>query len=270
MKNIGFILFLAIMIANTSTVNAQDAHFLQYNTAPMLLNPALTGGGYDAKGDLPSNRVMLNYANEWATALQSKSFNKLNLSYDMMIPVGRYDGFGAGISVGGNRSGALDITNGDVKIAAAFQRRIGGYRQKSHYLQIGLEGGMLALPSSNIASKTSFLPNAGAGIVWQTNLDYNNYFNIGVSATHLNRGQPSFVNEGFEGIYTKYTIHGSGSFKVNKKISLLPAIAYYTQGPYYELTPGTALQYDFSTNKRTSKALQLGAWARFNNTFKMK
>jgi type IX secretion system PorP/SprF family membrane protein len=264
MKTIKTFLFLATAITSATNVSAQDAHFLQYNAAPLLLNPALTGE-HQPNGEYPSHAITLNYANYWASVLKAKAFTVYSANYARTIAVGRADFFAAGISVGGDRAGSLDFSNGNAKLTAAYSRRVGGDKKKSHYLQVGLEGGVVSILSAGYRTKTAVLPDAGAGIAWQTNLDNDSYFNIGFSAAHLIRMNQSFVNDRLEGFYTKYTAHANGEFKLNRKISILPAMAYYTQGPTQEFTSGTAFKYNIAKNKREYQALQLGAFTRFNN-----
>jgi type IX secretion system PorP/SprF family membrane protein len=267
MKIIKTFLFLATAITSATNVSAQDAHFLQYNAAPLLLNPALTGE-HQPNGEYPSHAITLNYANYWASVLKAKAFSVYSANYARTIPVGRADFFAAGISVGGDRAGSLDFSNGNAKLTAAYSRWVGGDKKKNHYLQVGLEGGVAAVSSpvySRYGTETAVLPDAGAGIAWQTNLDYNNYFNIGFSAAHLSRAHQSFVNDRLEGFYTKFTTHANGEFKLKRKISILPAVAYYTQGPTQEFTSGAAFKYNISKNKREYQALQLGVFTRFDN-----
>jgi type IX secretion system PorP/SprF family membrane protein len=265
MKSISTFLFLATALTSALHIQAQDVRFLQYNAAPMLLNPALTAE-HQPNGEYASHVISANYANNWSS-LKEQAFSAYAANYAQMIPVGRADYLAMGVSIMGVSAGSLDFTSGNAKLMAAYSHRVGGYRQKSHYVQLGFEGGVVAPRLAGHGTEAVVLPDVGAGVAWQTNLNAKNHFNIGVSAAHLNRANAEFVNNRFEGLYTKFTIHANGEFKLKQKLSLQPAMAYYIQGPVLEFTPGTAFKYNMSENRREHKALSLGVFTRFDNYY---
>jgi type IX secretion system PorP/SprF family membrane protein len=264
---------------------AQDIHFSQFYMSPMQLNPAMTGV-MNCNG-----RLMANYRDQWASVLKGKSFRTYSASYDMAIPIGRYDFLGGGISLLADRAGSLDFATMQGKLSLSYSKRMGGYRKQSHYLVVGAEGGGAQRSinftdarygtqhngegsydsgketQENFANNSFTYGDVGAGLMWFTNIDASNNFHIGAAAAHLNRANQSFQDARFEGLYTKFTIHGGGEFRLSRKLGLVPNIAYFMQGPSFELTPGTALKFNLSKNKREYQAFQVGVWGRMTNHY---
>lgn len=93
------VLLFAVGICLAGLVSAQDIHFSQFYMSPLNLNPALTGV-------MNCNmRVVGNYRNQYASILKSNAFNTYSVSYDQKIPVGRYDYFGVGGTLWGDKAG---------------------------------------------------------------------------------------------------------------------------------------------------------------------
>ncbi len=94
------VLLFAVGICLAGLVSAQDIHFSQFYMSPLNLNPALTGV-------MNCNmRVVGNYRNQYASILKSNAFNTYSVSYDQKIPVGRYDYFGVGGTLWGDKAGS--------------------------------------------------------------------------------------------------------------------------------------------------------------------
>ncbi len=275
----------ALTIVSAASAYAQDIHFSQFYMSPSLLNPAMVGV-MNCNG-----RFIVNYRNQWASALKSKAFNTYSATYDMALPVGRSDFFGGGITLWGDQAGTLDFATTQAKVSASYSKRMGGYRKTSHYLVVGAEGGLAQrsinllnarypvqnsngtfdanLPSYEGFPNTSFLfGDVGAGLLWYSTFSPTSNFHLGVAAAHLNRANQSFTKEVFQGLYTKFTIHGGGEFMFNKKIGMVPNIAFFAQGPSFEFDPGTAIKFNLSKNRHDYQAFQVGLWTRLANHYK--
>ena len=284
MKIKQFCIAAGLLLTTAISAVAQDIHFSQYYMSPALLNPAMVGV-MNCNG-----RFIVNYRSQWASALKSKQFSTYSAAYDMAIPVGRSDFFGGGINLWGDKAGSLDFATTQAKLSLSYSKRMGGSRRQSHYLVIGGEGGLAqrsidflnarypvqndngqynpGIPSYENYTNNSFLfGDVGAGLLWFSNLDQNTNFHIGMAATHLNRANQSFTSERFEGLYTKFTVHAGGEFMFTKKVGLVPNIAFWTQGPSFELNPGTALKFNLSKNRREYQAFQVGLWTRLANHY---
>ena len=97
------ILTLCLAVLSTVAVHAQDIHFSQFYMSPLNLNPALTGVMNC------NHRITANYRNQWASILKQNAYNTYSVSYDQKLPVGRYDYFGIGGTLWGDKAGASEL-----------------------------------------------------------------------------------------------------------------------------------------------------------------
>ena len=288
MKKIQHLLILCFVGLMSFTANAQlDIHFSQFYMSPTNLNPALTGV-------MNCNiRLTANYRNQWSsvTGFQN-SFNTYSASYDQRIPVGRYDYFGVGLTLWGDVAGTSRFTTNTAKLSGSYAKRMGGYRDESHYLVLGAdagvsqrsidflalrwgtqhdgEGGFDATADSqevgNFDRDNFVFADLSAGLLWFSVLDENNSFFIGGAYSHLNRANISFNGEGDETLFTKITLHAGGEFSgAGSRIAIVPNIVTFFQGPSWQVVPGTAVRFRLGNSRRYYQAFQIGAWARITH-----
>jgi type IX secretion system PorP/SprF family membrane protein len=262
---------------------AQDIHFSQFYMAPVNLNPAMTGLMNC------SQRISGNYRNQWASVLRDKAFQTYNVTYDTRIPVGRNDYIGIGGSIWGDKAGSLNFRTNQVTGAFSYSKKMGGYRNKSHYLVMGADVGLgqrgvnlqdarwgsqnnggvydPTLPSNEtVFQRDNFVyADVSAGLLWFTVFDESNNFYIGGAYDHINRANQSFTNGKFVPLPSKFTIHAGGEFEIKDRISLLPGALTFIQGPYMEINGGTSIRFLLGGSKRSTEALQFGGWARIGN-----
>jgi len=278
------LLFVCFAFLGSLSLSAQDIHFSQFYMSPLNLNPAMTGV-------MNCNvRLVGNYRNQWASVLRSNAFNTYSVSYDQRIPVGRYDYFGVGGTFWGDVAGQSSFSTLTGKLSLSYSKRMGGYRDKSHYLVMGAEGGVaqrsidfLALqwgsqavpgegvydpnrPSLENFERDNFLfADMGAGLLWFSVLDKNNSFYLGGAYHHLNRANQSFDSTDFEPLYSKFTIHAGGEFLLTDRISIVPNVVVLLQGPSFQFNGGTSLRFLLGNSRRYYQAFQLGGWIRLAN-----
>jgi len=128
-----YIAVVVCLVISSVSVKAQDIHFSQFYLSPLTLNPALTGV---TNCDI---RFVANYRNQWGSVIQQDAYNTFQVSYDQKFPSGRYDNFGFGLSLLGDRAGESSLSSLGGKATVAYQRYMGGDRSKSHYLSAGAE-----------------------------------------------------------------------------------------------------------------------------------
>lgn len=283
MKQIRLFLFLFVMGLGYNSLDAQDIHFSQFYMSPLNLNPALTGVMNSQV------RVIGNYRNQWASVLRSNAFATYSASYDQRIPVGRYDYFGIGGTFWGDRAGQLDFKTLQAKVSASYSKRMGGYRSKSHYLVVGVEGGVAQRsidltqaqwgsqhdgeggfkpgPSGENFDNDNFIfPDLSAGLLWFTVFNERSNFYIGGAFSHLNRANQSFDSTQELPLYSKFTIHAGGEFMGKGKIGLVPGVVAFYQGPSFELNAGTSLKFLMGSGRsREAQSFQIGLWTRLAN-----
>ncbi len=284
MKQLKNLLLLLTLVFSFLAVNAQDIHFSQFYMSPLNLNPAMTGVMNSQV------RVVGNYRNQWASVLKSNAFATYSVSYDQRIPVGRYDYFGIGGTFWGDKAGQSDFKTLQGRMSLSYSKRMGGYRSKSHYLVVGVDGGVsqrsidfLALQwgsqhdgeggfdgtlgSGEDFDRDNFLfADLSAGLLWFTVLDNRNSFYFGGAFSHLNRANQSFDSAQDIPLYSKFTVHAGGEFMGSRKIGLVPGAVAFFQGPSFELNIGTSLKFLLNEGRRSdNQSFQIGVWTRLAN-----
>ncbi|MEP7195138.1 MAG: PorP/SprF family type IX secretion system membrane protein [Saprospiraceae bacterium] len=272
---------------------AQDIHFSQFYMSPLNLNPALTGV-MNCK-----MRFIANYRNQWAPVLKTGSFNTFNASFDQKIPVSRYDYFGFGGTLWGDKAGSLDFKTVSFKLSGSYSKRMSGTRTSANYLVFGLDGSLNqrgvnfhnAIWGTQISSKgvdplgpvdvtiydPSFLfADISLGLLWFAVLDKKNNYYLGGAYSHLNEPLQNNAKNipankgGFSAapLYPKLTVHAGGVFQMGYKNSLVPGIVSFFQGPHWQVNGGTSLRFNVSQSKNDEQSFQLGLWARLANSEK--
>lgn len=265
---------------------SQDIHFTQFYMSPLNLNPAMTGL-------MECNtRLVANYRNQWAGAIQSDAYNTYSVSYDQKIAVGRTDYFGIGGSLWGDVAGATRFGTTTGRISFSYSKKMGGYRKKAHYLVFGADAGISQRrinindlrwpsqhdgnggwdgtnipPEQNLITDQDFLfADLTAGLVWFSLLDYGNSFWIGLASHHLNRPNVSFLGD-VVSLYSRNTIHAGGNFELKPGMSVVPGAIAMFQGPHVEFNVGTSLRFDMGSGRTRgdSQSWQVGLWYRLGN-----
>lgn len=279
----------ALAILASIGVSAQDIHFSQFYMSPLNTNPALTGLMNC------NTRLVANYRNQWAGALGSNAYNTYSVSYDQKIAVGRTDYFGIGGSLWGDTAGSLNFGTTTGRLSFSFSKKMGGYRDRSHFIVFGADagisqrkldqsaenqiwpsqhdgnGGVISGSTPGISSQLDYdfiYPDLSIGFVWFSILDkYNNVYG-GVALHHINRPNVSFVESGtvIEPIGQRLTVHAGGQFVLTQDISIVPGFVYLNQSAQSELNLGTNFRFDVGSS-RDNQSWQIGAWYRLDNEY---
>ncbi len=258
----------------------QDLHFSQYHSAPLHLNPAMTGVLYDG------NVITLNYRSQWAPILGGDAFKTIAGTFEKRINLSGVDYFGGGVSVWQDKAGALK--QNEAKIALSYGRIMAKKGKAYHYL---LGGGQMGATQQTLdvsdrrwlsqydgnggfdPSKRSetidftqkTILDASMGISVYGLYDNKNYYVIGGAVHHLNRGDISLTQYSTNPLqYMRYTAHFTGSFNIgNSQVRLVPSTLMMKQGPSFELTTGVAVKWVFDLVDYRS--FQIGTWSRIVN-----
>lgn len=284
-----FTLIIALLIAGQS--RGQDIHFSQFYVSNLTLNPATVGVMSCQM------RVSAIYRNQWGSVMGKYAFNTFGLGVEGKINAGLNDYVGVGLSVWVDAAGASSLTSVHASLAGSYLKKIGGKRANEHYLVAGAQLGFIqrsmkldALrwgsdwngtqydPSS--ITNESFGPTSfanfdlSAGLMWFSALDKDNKSNIygGIGFQHLTKMNLSVLRQaGSNGtlaeelLFTKYTIHAGGEARLAKRLSLVPNIAFWVQGPSFQMNGGLGVKFDFSKKAQSTQAFTLGAYVRGAN-----
>jgi type IX secretion system PorP/SprF family membrane protein len=276
------IVFLSAFLTTfLTTVQAQDLHISQYQSAPMHLNPAMTGMAFD--GSMAS----IHYRTQWAPVLGDNAFKTLSGSFEHRKHVGKVDFMGLGLGVWQDK--AAGITASQAKFSLSYARQLAGNDDVQHFLvgagdvsymqrsldfgdrrwvnQYDNNGGYdpnKVAPSYEYPNRSSY--DASIGISWYSLLKNNNYIAAGVSAQHLNRADFSLNSRSSVGnLYTRYSAHFDSEIRLKSRISVQPSMLLMSQGPSLEITPGASLKFRFNDQLHEEAAFRLGGWLRLVN-----
>jgi type IX secretion system PorP/SprF family membrane protein len=269
---------------------AQDAHFTQYFSSPLTLNPALTGL---VNCDL---RVAGNYRNQWSSV--STPYTTATLSYDMNLLKGKFtngDRIGLGVMALYDKSGQGALTNVTFALSGAYHKAFGGTfdgESKNHTLSVGIQGGIVqkTIDQTKLILGDQFDPSSGFTNIPSKDLIGNNDVNYadfsagltytgriteratayaGFSTYHLTTPTESFLNSDSTKIHRRYTAFLGGSFQLNENIWLYASSLYQNQAKASEFVLGSAVGFvlnpGFDQEFSRPTILYTGAWYRFND-----
>jgi type IX secretion system PorP/SprF family membrane protein len=286
-----FLKVSAIMVLITLSVctQAQDIHFSQFYMSPLNTNPALTGVMNC------NTRLVGNYRNQWAGVLGSAAYNTYSVSYDQKVAVGRTDYFGIGGSLWSDVAGSLDFGTTQGRLSFSFSKKMGGYRDQSHFLVFGADaaisqrrlnqdsqaqiwgsqhdgnGGVLPNSTPFVSTTLDYdfiYADLGVGLLWFSILDKRNNFYAGLALAHINKPNVTFQTQGsvIESIGQRLTFHAGGQFEMSNDMTLVPGIVFLKQLSQVELNFGTNVRFDVGS-KNSDQSWQIGGWYRLANQY---
>lgn len=268
------------------TSNGQDVHFSQFDRAPLLVNPALTGlfSG--------SHRAMLNYRDQWAGVAPFKTYG---LAYDAVILKEKLKNkyLGVGLMAFKDKAGDTHLSTTQVNISVSSVISIntrqnisagvqGGFAQRSidaGAVQWGAEYeeniGYQTIPGMGIDYENFSYGDFAAGLAWsyssrETNMTSNDYLGItaGVALYHLNK-PAQLLDE--EALHREIVAHAKATIGIkNTNLAFVPSLLFLRQGPLTEINVGGLARYTLREESRHTGflkevALYLGSYYRFGD-----
>lgn len=262
---------------------AQDIHFSQFYMSPLNLNPALTGVMNC------NTRLIGNYRNQWAGVLGGNAYNTYSVSYDQKVAVGRTDYFGIGGSLWSDVAGQLSFGTTQGRLSFAYSKKMGGYRDKSHYLSIGADAAVsqrrirqsaeqiwpsqhngdgekdpnIAAPGV-IGDYDFIYADLAVGLLWFSILDKNNNIYAGLALHHINQPDVTFTTDGstIDPLSSRLTFHGGGQFYMKRGMYVVPNLVFLRQGEHVELNLGTSLRFAIGNQRVVTQSWEVGLWYR--------
>lgn len=259
------IVLLVTLLAFSIGMRAQDMHYSQYNEAPLLLNPALTGY-FDG-----NHRFILNYKNQWKSL--GSAYNNYDFSYDISFNKGNTTtGFLAmGITAFNDVTGDVQFTTTGAILNIAYQL----YLNESNILGAGIYGGYVQKKLSDenqmwvnqYDGETGFDGTMASNEVF-TNMDFAytdfgaglNYsfadntkglksnegfkFNVGAAVQHVTQPAYQFTGTSDEVVDMRINAHFRSVIQMgNSNLALIPSFYYAMQGVQKEMIPGLGFRY---------------------------
>jgi type IX secretion system PorP/SprF family membrane protein len=272
-----FIIIMIILVSFFSSIDlkAQDIHFSQFYSAPLLTNPANTG----MSGD--NIRIANNYRNQWAKI--GVPFETFCTSLDRKIVI-LNQAFGVGGLVIHDQSSSYNLSANEFFLSLSYSRII-----NNQQITIGLQPGIV-YKSYNLKDLTfgtqfdplSELYNANLPTLESGLDDHLHYFDLnfgifwstiiqktlpsaGISISHLNMPLEKFsTSSSGTRLPVRVTLNSEVVVPFRSKINLIPCMLYsYTPGAT-EFLLGSTGNYSLEKSKILVKELYAVAMIRIN------
>lgn len=275
---------VALALLFAQKVEAQDAQISQYQSAPILFNPANTG-----MLKFTDMRVAALYRTQWSSL--ATSINTFGMSFDM----GATDRFGfGGAFINTDAANVINTTN--FMLSGAYQ--ITDPNQTKYILSTGVQLGVLYkrvntnglifdaqydgfifdgdLPTRESFDRTSrFMIDANVGFSYKST-DRTKKINpfADLAVFHLTMPNESFIGEQESRLPMRWMANVGARIEVNRSLLLDPSVIYMRQREsnqflatvmaHYEIE-GTAYQAIGGLGYRTSDAAIIHAGVRHNS-----
>lgn len=241
-------------------VNAQDVHLSQFNSSPLLLNPALTG-----KLECGSHRAGANYRDQWNSI--PAPYRTYVAAFDINLLSKKLKGnsLGAGILAYNDVSGDGNLTNNTVAISAAYHQRL----SEAHTLSAGLQGAyvkksvdIFSLVFPNQIGPNGIITNQPPPpyigpiqyVDLQTGLHWSALwekigFNVGGAYYHILKPEERFLQTtpSLEStLAPRLVLHGGLMAAIGAQISLSPSVLYMAQAGVSQINAGAIMGIHWS------------------------
>jgi type IX secretion system PorP/SprF family membrane protein len=278
-------IFIAGTLLYGAELRAQDVHFSQYNSSPLLLNPALAGMNNC------DYRVYANFRVQWPTVASGNTYRTFAGGADMSIgKITKYNSFaGIGLSFVSDQAGALNLSNNRVDLSVAYHFMLN--HKGTQQISAGLQGSFnyRTINPSNATFDSQYDPttgtvdpngtrenfgrtkviygDAGLGVVYSAMIKETSNVYFGFSLSHVNQPKISFYPSGQaastsagERLYMKETLHGGAAIPVGQRLTIMPNFLVLIQGPSHEFDLGCNFKIGLGNNEKTSTtAFHVGA-----------
>lgn len=280
---IGSLFLMGLFYATEAS--AQDPRFAQFYANPLQLNPAMIGA---FEGQF---RFTANYRDLYGSILASKPYRTLTAGVEIKSPVARGDFATFAFNALRDRAGESNFQQTQLNIGGSYMKQLDGSRRggDGQYLVIGGQLGagqrsynwedlwfteQFDVNSASVnygadngeafeRANTNLYLDFNAGLLWYALFDDRTSIYFGGSMHHLNRPGISLLDNPMEKLPTKYTVHGGGEVPFTNNLSLMPAVAFLSQGTAMSTTFGGNFRY---TNLEWKElAIRAGLWGHVAN-----
>lgn len=278
-----FLCIIGLMYSTQSS--AQDPRFSQFYANPLHLNPAMTGA---FEGQF---RFSVNYRDLYSSILANKPYRTLTAGIEIKSPVARRDFATFAISAMRDKAGQSNFQRTRLNIGGSFMKQLDGgrFNRGGQFLIVGAQLGagqrsynyndlwfteQFDAGSASVnygadngeafdRASTNIFLDFNAGILWYALLDENKSIYLGGAMHHLNTPAISLLDNPMEKLPRKYVIHGGGELPFNDNLSILPAVAFLSQGSSMSTTIGGNFRY--RNNDWKELAIRAGLWGHVTN-----
>lgn len=259
-----YIPIIFFIITMTSSLKGQDARFSQYLSAPLLLNPALTGIFNQ------DWRVIGNYRNQWKTIANS-SYQTTAFSIDTKAIPFNQDALSLGLLLLNDKAGAIDFQMNMAYLSIGYNKHLGRLGYGNHFVSLGFQGGYVStrMDISKIVVEHQGIPFllnyenvqypevATGGLWYYTQREL--IVHVGAAFYHLNTPINSFFRTTAT-LSPRQSYHVGAEITLNQYFTLLPSIIHQRQGRANETVLGTYLGF-----KSNNSDIYVGSWYRLGD-----
>ena len=258
-----WLMCVSLSVLSGTSVFAQDLEFTQFYSNPIYLNPALAG-----TNQCP--RFAMNYRNQWPSL--TGSFVSYAAGYDNY-----FKNISGGIGIlAVHDVQAKTVNSSQLGLIYSYHLPINRkwtalFGVKANYFQKFLDWDNLTFgdmidPRRGFIYQTGDVPRGGSKGFFDASAGavvFNEHFNIGFAANHLNRPNESMI-VGESRLPMRFTGHTSayiplgGKSKYSNTTVIMPSIIYSYQNGFQQLNLGTYVKYGVFT---------AGAWFRNRDAF---
>jgi len=245
--NTNTIILLVLAGGAACTARGQDAHLSQYDQAPMLLNPALTG--MLERSDF---RISTNMRSQWSHL--SNNFLTTAFSYDLALP----DHYGVGLYMS-NYDMASMLNTFEVGLGGAYNV---ASKEAHHTLSVGVKAGLIYkkvndadllfdaqynngffdpdLPTGELIQRRSrLMPEVALGMAYRSvnaSRRFNPFANMAVF--HITTPDESIWRTTRSDLAMRWSFNGGVECEVNSGLLLTPTALLMFQGEDREINAG--------------------------------
>ncbi|HLP53153.1 MAG TPA: PorP/SprF family type IX secretion system membrane protein [Chitinophagales bacterium] len=256
------------LVSCISYLSAQDIHFTQFFTNPLILNPAQTGN-YDG-----NYRLGFNFKAQWPFAITGKVYNHHTESPFVDFSFGerklKTAWFGLGMNFVNDEAGDGRLTYRRIGLSGAYHQAFD--KDHRYVLSTGFGfsyiirsvdfskfyfnnqwvddfGFNITLPNGEPLQRESFqMIDLNAGLNFAAQIHEQVKLEVGFSMLHLNRPKHSFLGT-TERLGFRYQASAGVTYNVNEKISILVNAYYGNEKKAQEITAGAMLGYGISKRR---------------------
>ena len=258
---------------------AQDPHLSMFYSAPLQLNPALTGvfnGNY---------RVSALYRSQWGEILKDESVNQfrtMTFAGDFRIPIKR-NAIGVGLEVLNDKAASSQFGTTRGGLALSYMQSLDKWNQ--HYITVGLQGDVINRtfnpaelrfgeqwdgaeydpaygaiePFLAAANTNQLFWDASAGLLYFFKGRDNKFTAYaGFSVQHINEPNES-LGGGVAKLNRKYSGHGGVNIPILPQVHILPKFLVQFQGQSLETMYGTDIRFIFDKFDPSGNAFRFGS-----------
>lgn len=276
---------LILFFALTSLgLQGQDRHFSQFYSAPLNLNPALTGG-FDAK-----YRIGLINRDQWRSVLEHpyKTFAatlEVKFGLNEVFKLLAKDKIAVGLMFFSDKVEGVEFNTNQMSLSLAYHKVMD--KAGKSYLTLGFQAGLAQrninfldlffddqfneidafdLPTNeNLPGNNFSYGDYAIGLNYTTKLTKKWRLFAGGAMHHIFEPRVSFYEDNEDNrldvfLQRTYTGHAGFNWLAADGITLSPRILFMNQGPHLEVSAGSNVRLSLSAYDGT--ALHIGAFAR--------